>query len=529
MTVRGTIPSVASSREDNRVATEKLVTAILILLGINCSVLFFFVEGYDVNFGPLHFHAYSLSKWLALTWIVVFSKAWLVARRTGRPFVELLRAPALLCLAVGTVYVANETPVLTGDTESTRYIPYSVVRELDFDLDEFADLQSPEVRVHAPHGIKDEIPDEVRLQRKKSITRFDGHLVGTFPPWTGVLAVPVYLPTMLKADPPLYHVVLALEKRAAAFIAVLAVAMFYLLMRRVTTERVAWGLSLVYALGTSTFSISSQALWQHGPAQLFLTVTMYCLLRAPEHDRFLIYAGLATGCTVLVRPLELVITLPILAFVVHQYGKRLSQFLLGGAVPFLLFVSYNYAYFGRPLTTGFSQQVLSPTTLPLSWFPTPILEGLGLVLFSPWKGLFVYSPVLLLSLLGIMMIWREPNQILYKYMSLVPLCLLIPVAKLVPDMGTEYGPRLLTEITPVLCLFLYPVYERWGGATMMRWAFWGLAGVSMFMHALGGWSDGAWFYSAQAFDDNPGRYWSWASSPPFYYSSQLVNLAFGRP
>ena len=38
-------------------------------------------------------------------------------------------------------------------------------------------------------------------------------------------------------------------------------------------------LTLVYGLGTSSLSVSSQGLWQHGPSQLALAAVLYCLVR----------------------------------------------------------------------------------------------------------------------------------------------------------------------------------------------------------------------------------------------------------
>jgi hypothetical protein len=119
-------------------------------------------------------------------------------------------------------------------------------------------------------------------------------------------------------------------------------------------------------------------------------------------------------------------------------------------------------------------------------------------------------------------VWRRSSIDLLRYLSLAPFFLLVPIAKLVPDMGADYGPRLLTDVTPFLCLFLYPVFEQCDQKTILRWTVWGLAGVSIVMHALGGMSDGSWHYTALFFDESPDRYWSWASSPPVYYAKRVL-------
>lgn len=521
MNISHTLERMLERFDNWGVVVEKITTVLLALLAGNCLVLFFLVEGYEFNFGLFQVHAYSLHKWMLVFWVVALMKIVLVAWRTRQPLGQLLRTPLLLCLAVGSVYLVSESPVW-GDNEATKYLPYSIIREFDFDLDEFPVLHESVALFKSPGAIVDEVPESRKSQKRYTVAHRGGHLVGTYPPWTAVLAVPVYLPTVLKGEAANYKVVDALEKRAAALIAVLAVAVFYATVRRLTTEKVAWAVTLIYALGTSTFSTSSQALWQHGPAQLFLTMVAYCLFRAVENPQFIMYAGLAMGSAILCRPLDVVVALPILGFVFHKHRTHFLNFLLGGIPPFILFISYNYVYFGNPVVTGVSAKVISPTDFPVAWFSTPLMKGLSLTLISAWKGLFIYSPILLCSLLEMALVWRRSGQYLLKYLSLVPLFLLVPVVKLVPDMGADYGPRLLTEVTPFLCLFLFPIFEQCNQRKFLRWTLWGLAGFSIVMHALGGLSDQSWPFTAQAYDQSPDRYWSWTSNPPVYYAKRVL-------
>ena len=63
-----------------------------------------------------------------------------------------------------------------------------------------------------------------------------------------------------------------LEKRAAVLITALSVLILLFALRLVTRHNIAWVIAVIYAFGTSSFSTSSQALWQHGPSQLFLAL-----------------------------------------------------------------------------------------------------------------------------------------------------------------------------------------------------------------------------------------------------------------
>jgi hypothetical protein len=68
---------------------------------------------------------------------------------------------------------------------------------------------------------------------------------------------------------------LELEKLAATLITALSVLLLFFAIRRMAQDRIAWFIALIYAFGTSGFNISSQALWQHGPSQLFLTLERF--------------------------------------------------------------------------------------------------------------------------------------------------------------------------------------------------------------------------------------------------------------
>jgi hypothetical protein len=58
------------------------------------------------------------------------------------------------------------------------------------------------------------------------------------------------------------------EKVVAVVVASVAAIALLILLRRLVSERAAWILALVFALGTGNWSTSSQALWQHTFGQL---------------------------------------------------------------------------------------------------------------------------------------------------------------------------------------------------------------------------------------------------------------------
>ncbi|SPP63643.1 glycosyltransferase family 39 protein [Nitrospira lenta] len=487
---------------------KAVIKGLWFLACANALVLFFVQGGYDIEVGPVHLHASSLRNWLALCLALSLSKAWLEERLGARSVYEGLQSPWLLFIGTLTVYYANGHTFETGDTLPARVLPVSLLIDHDFYLDRWASTI--------------EAYDDPYFARS-----LNGHLVSTYPPWGAVLSLPAYVIPVLKVGARLSaEMLFDLEKRASMLTVALSVFALFAGLRRVARPRVAWCIAVVYAFGTSSLSLISQAAWQHGPSQLFLSLTLYCLVRSRETPIYVAWAGLALGWAVICRPVNLLMALPIALYVLHKHRGQCIGFLLAGVPPLLLFLWYNDAYFGSPVQTGFGATVVTPASLVgrhLSWFSTPFFEGLVGVLFSPARGLFIYSPIFLCSLAGMVVAWREPGQVFLRYLSVAPLLLVIPVATLGSWWGGHgYGPRLLADSAPVLCYLMVPIFDRIGQRAWMKYMVVGLAGFSIGMHAIGFAYSGDWGSKVLDFDTHPERVWCWRESPPVLFGTQLL-------
>lgn len=500
-----------SFHDPRRSLLENTVAILFGLAAANLCVVFLVQGGYEFSIGSILVHAHYLRKSLLLCLALAFAKVWLDGKRTGRALSESLRSPLLLFLLTILIYSLNDRVLYSGDTIPARYLPLSLIRELDFDLDEF--------------------PFLYEYTMPYFLTSSHRHVVSTYPPWAGVLALPVYLgPAFLGVDSTSLLLMMDLEKRAAMLITAASVIVLFFALQRVTLEKTAWFIALIYAFGTSSFSTSSQALWQHGPFQLFLALTIFCIVKGFEIPRFSAYSGFALGCMVISRPINLIVALPLVVYIVHKHRDQLVGFLLAGVPPLLLFVAYNTFYFGSPFATGIGTSVVAPSSVISklsSSFNTPLLAGAAGVLISPGRGLLVYSPVFVFSVVGMIVAWREPKYLYLRYLSCVPILLLIMVSKWGGWWGGEcYGPRLLADVTPILCFLLYPAVEYFEGKTAVKYVMIALTVLSIGMHAIGAGRDGivgekTWtqYYEIGR---HPERLWSWRDSPPIYYGKQLL-------
>jgi hypothetical protein len=436
---------------------------------------------------------------LALVRIVVRHEAGYVTRLFTHP------TPLRIFLMALFIYNANGRWIGAGDTIPTRLLPYSLLREGNFDLDEFRFLYA--------HGVPGYIIPSGR------------HLVSAYPPGPAILALPFYvLPVFggIAPEPNLWAMLVDVEKLAAATLTAMSVALIYAALRRLEKRNVALTLSVIYAFGTSSLSISSQALWQHGPSQLLLAASLYCLVRGMDQPKWAAFSGLTLGWAVLCRPTDILIAIPLAAYVLHTHRKQVCLFALLTLPSVGFILLYNYWYFGSATQLGYDQGFFSGGV-----WKRPLLEGLAGVLLSPSRGLLIYSPVFLFSVAGIFLAWRHPGGLLYKYVS-VGVVAVIAVYSKWPMWwgGWSFGPRLLADLTPMLTLLMVPACQRLAANPVLHRALWVLAALSIAVHALGAFAPGVW---------NPGsnprssRLWSWADGELVYRSRLWLHRLVGTP
>jgi hypothetical protein len=185
-------------------------------------------------------------------WVALFTLAALARitlRYEGGHISRLLTHPTPIRLFLIALFIYNANGAQHGavDTIPARFLPYSILTERNFDLDEFRFLYV--------HGVP------------AYLIRSGGHLVSQYPPLPAILALPFYLLPVFAGVPPESKLLTDMEKLAAATITALSVVLLYAAIRRLDGEKTALFLSVIYAFGTGSFSVSSQALWQHGPSQ----------------------------------------------------------------------------------------------------------------------------------------------------------------------------------------------------------------------------------------------------------------------
>jgi hypothetical protein len=421
-------------------------------------------------------------------------------------------------LAVGSfvLYNANVREISSGDTVPARVLPHEIMTSGRLDLDRlFRDWPAT---APLPYWVQ----------------RVGPHYRSSYPLAPPLLALPVYAGPALLGAGNSWVVLNALSKLAASLMAALSVALVYLTARDLgrrlgTGEASAVATALAYAVATPTWAVSSQGLWGHAPAQLGLAVALWGLGRAGTAPWAAPVAGLGAGLMAASRPSATLVAAVLAVFALVRLGRRGVTFavtlgLVGAAV-----AGHNLATFGT-LQGGYTALHGAHAQhhgVASAWggsFP----EGLLGVLLSPSRGLFVYAPVLLFPMAGLVLwVARRRGGLLACAAAVTGVGIGTIAMFAVWWGGHSFGPRLVADILPALVLGLVPIWPAvWGsraGRALLVAAF----AASVAVEAIGAFHypsprDVEWNVSPRNVDQAHERLWDWRDP-------QLVRLLRNGP
>ena len=330
-------------------------------------------------------------------------------------------------------------------------------------------------------------PPEGRAYPDLAAGETQGHYYSNKAPGTIVLGAAVYAV--------LFHTerLLGVDPRAATplelnlylvnfLLSVVIVAVGIVVFRRLlvfvgASERHALFIALILAFCTLLFPYSTQ-LWGHPTAAAFAIMGLYGLLQ--KTPRGLALAGFFAGMAVLSDYLAIIIVLAFGVLAISSQPRRIGWYLLGGALPLVVFGVYHWMCFGSAfaVATNFTQDKFLSEGDFLGLFGSLSIGHLLALLTSRYRGILLHMPILLLSMVGLVS-WlrRRPAD------RLVWLCLFTIGGLLALNAsfngwhgGTVVSARYQILALPfwVLCLKEVPWRGIWRPATIV------LVGVSAF-------------------------------------------------
>ena len=382
-----------------------------------------------------------------------------------------LRSSGLLVIGLLVVYNANLRQVSSYDTYASRFVPLSILRDGDLVLDEF-------------------VPDRVKQEAgPKFFSNYfawtKGHFFDSHPPVGPILALPVYafpawtgIPGDAELAANLY------SKLAASLMAALSALLVFAASRRVlavfglqpdTVNRSALLAAIAYGLGTPVWSTASLAMWTHTPAVLGYAAAIWALITGRPAA-----AGIAAAAAVIARPATAPAAALLALYLVHRIVVRFREdrealnasvsdamrFAGTAALGGIAGAAYNLWLFGNlvggaPTRTQYWVDELGTAGM----FSGSLLGGLAGLTISPSRGILIFSPVVIVAIVGAVRVWRtrlndgardrRDTLLLARYASVAAIAILLTYSKFIVWWGGHgYGPRYLTDAMPFVGLLL---------------------------------------------------------------------------
>jgi hypothetical protein len=287
----------------------------------------------------------------------------------------------------------------------------------------------------------------------------------------------------------------------------------------------------IFGLGTCAWSLGSQAYWAQTAMQPFVALGIGQYFRIRDRAWHAAAAGLALGCAVAVRSTSVFVLAAIGIVLLIRDRRALALCVVGSLPPIALLAAYNVRYFGSPFVEAHNligpAIAIAKTGSPGLW-STPLWLGAAGLLFSPARGLFVYSPILILAFVGAYRVLRDRALVDFVPLVLAAAAIMITRFKWFDWWGGySYGYRPLMDAIVPLTILLIPAIgtRRHGGffhvtiAVLLAWSI-AVQWIGTAYDATS-WDRRVVGREVQSVDDPKyrGRLWSIADNPIRYYAT----------
>jgi hypothetical protein len=309
---------------------------------------------------------------------------------------------------------------------------------------------------------------------------------------------------------------------SGSFFVALAVALAFLLARLELTRARAVVVALAFGAGTGLWSTASQTVWQHETAIFGLTLAVLCAwlvdrqLSSSERPdaqviALCVIAGLGLGIAGGSR-LQLVAAIGVLlagAFVRGGWRCGLPAS-LGTAAILVPVCLANIQWFGDPLGAAPLLEDLHEAVHATSGSFSLYSGGFTGLLFSPNRGLLVFSPIVAVAALGVPALLRARLQSPLVICTIAALAQYTLYASYVVWWGGHtYGPRYMLDVLPLLlplaiagAAAIHGRIQPSLAALALAWSI-GVAAIGAFNHPEGRWNNDP------DVDRHHDRLWEW--------------------
>jgi hypothetical protein len=235
------------------------------------------------------------------------------------------------------------------------------------------------------------------------------------------------------------------------------------------------GIALTYGLATSAFPYSGSYIGHQIVATLlfFSFYLIFLVARRTIKPAILPLIGFLMGYAVITEYPTVLIAVALFVYAFFRLPKKAwtAWLIPGGILPGVIWMIYNYQIYHRPIGFGYLYAPLHADKNTAGFFSLvyPHFEAVWGITFSPYRGLFFLSPVMLLAILGFYYFgrarerWPEFLVCLWSTISFF----LFNSSSVMWDGGYAIGPRYVLPMLPFMALSIIFFIEKWGA---QRWA-----------------------------------------------------------
>jgi hypothetical protein len=217
--------------------------------------------------------------------------------------------------------------------------------------------------------------------------------------------------------------------------------------------------AFVFCFTSYSFSFA-QSTFEHHFEMLFILLGYYFIISNNKNK--VLFAGIAITFGLIFRS-TVILAVPGILFLADNYKQRLLFIL--SIIPGIMFVLiYNYYRFGNLIESGYSiAWHLAHNENIIFWSLNRVPESLFGFLFSPAKGLLIFSPTIILSLWGIKRFWIKYRKFAISIIAISAFYLFLYSMNFAWHGSIwSFGPRYILPIIPLLYLPIIEVnIKKW--------------------------------------------------------------------
>ena len=217
---------------------------------------------------------------------------------------------------------------------------------------------------------------------------------------------------------------------------------------------------LLYGLATIAFPYSG-AYYGHQIVAVLLFLAFYLAFlinRSKRSPVWGIAVGLMLSFAVITEYPAVIIAVAVALYLLFKRPslRTFAYMVMGASPPTFLWMAYNMAIFEKPIAFGYLYAPFFRQVNKEGFFSLvgPQMDALWGITFSPYRGLFFLSPILLLAIPGFIILFRRRMRRAETLVCLWAfLCFLaFNMSSLIWDGGHAVGPRYLVPMLPFLAL-----------------------------------------------------------------------------